>query len=91
MLKESQPDKREIAKQAIAELQEILRPLVQTIEYNKVPLTKFHYAKYVEILGRFPSHQRQVMTRLLLSVGANKEGVAYAAQILGILPVTKSI
>ncbi len=75
--------KEAIARQAIDEAVEIIKPLVVKIERG-VQLTKYHYAKYVEMLSRVPSTQRQVFCLVLLKAGANKEGVEYAYRIVGV-------
>lgn len=65
----------------IKEAVEIIRPLVEKIEHS-VPMTKYHYAKYLEILFRVPKQNRAIFCSILLIAGANKEGVAYAMKII---------
>ena len=74
-------DQKKLVLAAIKEAAELVKPIVAKIERG-VPLTKYHYAKYLELLSRAPSDQRKLLALALLEAGANQEGVAYALNFL---------
>ena len=60
----------------------LLKPLVQIIEQSP-PQTKDHYAKYMVMLAEAPTPElKKKLAAVLISAGANKEGVISALALV---------
>ena len=68
----------------IAELTADLRPIVDTIEADPVPVTKWNYGRYLDLLTTLCKGDKTkltIVTSALLDAGANADGLAAAYKI----------
>lgn len=72
---------KELKKMLGSDFVDDLEKAVKDIE-SSVPTTKHHYGKYMAILEKFPRSQWREITALLVFLGANREGLISAVQVL---------
>lgn len=71
----------ELLKQHLGEeLVQQLQKQIQDIE-NSIPTTKNHYGRYMAILSSY-GEQKKVMAAILVTLGANKQGVMDALRLV---------